>query len=278
MVEAGKSEASVQTSQPNLTRQQARRRLWRYYWDLISTLVMRDVQLKYRRSVLGIVWSVLNPLMMLIILSFIFEQVVPLGVANYPAYVFCGLIAWNWFSTSLLASNNLILGNADLVRKPYFATETLALINVGANMVNYILTLPVLFGLLLIDNLQLGWALLFLPLIMLVQFLLASGVSLLIAALNVYFRDIEHLTTIGVTLWFYVTPIFYRSDGVPKDLSWVFDFNPMAQIIRAYRQITLYNSPPDFAGLGWAAFLALLIGVIGFIFFRSVKHSFVEEI
>lgn len=278
VVETEKQSPPPPPSNSSTPRNNSRKRQWRYYWDLISTLVMRDVQLRYRRSALGILWSVLNPLLMLIILSFIFQQVVPLGVPNYPAYVFCGLIAWNWFSTSILASNNIILNNADLVRKPYFATETLVLINVGSNMVNYLLTIPLLLGLMLIDNLQLGWSLLFLPLIMLLQFILTTGVGMLIAALNVYFRDIEHLTTIAVTLWFYVTPVFYKSEGVSKDLAWIFDINPMAQLLKSYRQITLGNAAPDLGGLAWAALLALVIGAIGFFFFRSVKHSFVEEI
>ena len=278
VVEAEKPTPSTPSPISNASRRSERQRKWRYYWDLISTLVMRDVQLRYRRSALGILWSVLNPLLMLIILSFIFQQVVPLGVANYPAYVFCGLIAWNWFSSSILASNNIIINNADLVRKPYFATETLVLINVGSNMVNYLLTLPLLLGLMIIDNLPLGWSLLFLPLIMLLQFILTTGVGMLIASLNVYFRDIEHLATIGITLWFYITPVFYKSEGAPKDLAWIFDINPMAQLLKSYRQVTLGNSAPDLAGLAWAAFLAVVIGAIGFFFFRSVKHSFVEEI
>lgn len=255
-----------------------RGRTIRYYWDLISTLVMRDVQLRYRRSALGIIWSLINPLLVLLILSFVFQRVVPLGIPNFPAYVFCGLIAWNWFSGSVLSATNLINLNADLVRTPHFATETLALINVGTNMVNYLLTLPILFGLLLWDNLPLGWSLLFLPVLMLLQFILTCGVSMLVAALNVYFRDVEHLSSVAIMLWFYITPIFYQSSGVPAEYRWVFDFNPMAQLLKAYRQITLNNSAPDLIGLGWVALMAVVIGAAGYFFFRKVKHSFIEEL
>ncbi len=276
LIERQEQEQPADTTPP--LKAKNRGRVWRYYWDLISTLVLRDVQLRYRRSILGILWSLVNPLLMLVILSFVFQKVVPLGVANYPAYVFCGLIAWNWFGASILASNNVIMNNADLVRKPHFATETLVLINVGTNLVNYLITLPILIGLLLVDNIGLNWSLLFLPLIMLLQFILTTGLGLLVAALNVYFRDTEHLVTVAILLWFYITPIFYKSDGVPKEFAWIFDINPMAQLVAAYRQITLGGSAPDFLALLWVSFLALAIGAIGFIFFRNVKHSFVEEL
>ena len=276
LIELPKEEKPLPTA--DLSGPNSRTRKWHYYWDLITTLIMRDVQLRYRRSALGIIWSMINPLLVLLILSFVFQRVVPLNVANYPAYVFCGLIAWNWFSSSVLGANNIILGNADLVRMPHFATETLALINVGSNMVNYLLTLPILFGLMLIDNIGLNWSLLWLPLLLLLQFILTTGVVMLVSALNVYFRDVEHFTTVGIMLWFYLTPIFYQIEGMPAEYRWAFDFNPMAQLIRNYRQITLGGSAPDYGGLAWTAFLAILIGTIGFFFFRSVKHSFVEEL
>lgn len=266
---------TLPVQKPNLN---SRRRLWRYYWDLVTTLVWREVRLRYRRSVLGIIWSMINPLLILVILSFVFQKVVPLNIANYPAYVFCGLISWNWFSACITSANNIILNNADLVKKPHFATETLVLISVGANMVNYLLTLPILFGLMLIDNIHLSWSLLFLPLIIALQFVFTTGIGMILAALNVYFRDTEHLATVALLLWFYITPIFYQSEGVPPEYAWVFNINPMAQLVKSYRQVTLGGSLPDAAGLGWTVLLTVVVGLIGYFIFRNIKHSFVEEL
>ncbi len=274
------STALEQEVSPEMVFQTAKpdRRKIRQYWDMITNLIWRDVQIRYRRSVLGILWSFINPLLFLLILNFVFQQVLPLKIPNYATYLFCGLLAWNWFSTTIQGANYIILSNRDLVRKPRFATETLVLVNVTAQLVNYVLTLPVLFGLLLISGIGLHWSVLWLPVIILVQFLFTLGLAFLLAALNVYLRDMEYLSSLGILLWFYLTPVFYDPKGIAPDLAWVFEVNPMAQLMINYRAILIYNSAPDFANLGKTALVAGFICLLGWLIFRKIKYGFVDEL
>ncbi len=248
-----------------------------YYSDLLTNLVGRDIKLHYRRSVLGILWSQINPLLSLIIFSIVFEQIVPLGVPNYPAYVFTGLLAWNWFSTSLNAASYSLSMSRDLVRKPRFPTEMIVVSTVTTNMVNFFLSLPVLVGLLWLSNIPFSWALLFFPLIVAIQFILTLGLTLLISATNVFFLDIQHVVTILVLVWFYITPVFYRVNK-HSDFDFLLDWNPMAQLLKQYRQIILNGSTPDFFILGWLTLGSSLIIGLGWKLFNQLKYRFVDEL
>ena len=249
----------------------------RYQWDLLTCLVQRDIKMNYRRSVLGILWAQLNPLLSLIIFSFVFQQVVPLKIPDYPVYVFSGLLAWNWFSTCINQANYSLINSRDLVRKPQFSTEMILVVSVAANMVNFILALPVLLVLLLISGLIPNWTVIFLPLVLLVQFLFTLGLAFIFSSLNVFFRDMLHIVAVLVTSWFYITPIFYRAD-MRSDYAFIINLNPMTHIIAAYRSIWMYGSPPDFVGLGIVGIIAGLIFLVGLRVFGTLKYSFVDEL
>ncbi|HEX2914183.1 MAG TPA: ABC transporter permease [Chloroflexia bacterium] len=249
-----------------------------YNWDLISNLVQRDIKLHYQRSFFGILWSQINPLISVIIFTIVFQKIVPLNIPNYPAYVFSGLLAWNWFSNSLNQANFSLTSSRDLVRKPNFATEMIVVVSVSSNLVNYLLSMPVLFGLLIINNVPFTLTLFFLPVVIAIEFFFTLGLALIISAANVFFRDVMHITAVVTGIWFYITPVFYRTAGTPNDFEFLYSLNPMNHLIQAYRQVLLYGQLPDLTTLAGLAAMALLTFGIGLFFFQRLKYDFVDAL
>lgn len=249
-----------------------------YLWDLLSALVKREIQLRYRRSALGILWSLINPLLSLLIFVFLFQGVLKINVPHYPVYVFSGLLAWNWFSSSMTSSTFTLFTNRDLVRTPSFPIEVLILVNVSSNLVSYVLALPVLLGLILVSGVPLGITLLAFPLIVLVQFLLTAGLCFVVSVLNVYYRDIEHLVAVSIGIWFYLTPVFYKTGAVPAHYAIIFAVNPMAQLMNGYHAIFLTHQMPDTVSLFLLGAASSVAFAAGLMFFRHWKVDLVDAI
>jgi lipopolysaccharide transport system permease protein len=249
-----------------------------HYRDLLANLIARQVKIHYRRSILGILWSLLNPLLALLVFVFIFQQVLPLNIPHYASYVFCGLLAWSWFSTSLSSAAYTIVFSRELVRRPGFNPEVLVAVNIGSNMVTFLLALPILLGLLWTDGLFPTLSYLLFPVMLLLQFAFTLGISLIVAALNVHFRDIGHLTSALVVIWFYITPVFYQARVSQKDFEWVFLINPMTHLLDAYRKILIEGRIPDPMPLLIITLISLVVCAAGFGIFRVLKHTFVDEL
>ena len=191
------------------------------YRGLIQTLVARDLKARYRGSVLGFFWSFINPLLLLLIYSFVFTTVLPradsMGLEPYALFMFCGILPWTWFSSSILESSNVLISNGNLIKKVLFPAEVLPIVTVLANMVHFFLGLPILAAFLIyyqrpLDPLELLWF----PAIVFVQFVLLLGLSLFAAALTVHFRDLKDILGNLLTLWFFATPIIYPMSEAPE--------------------------------------------------------------
>jgi lipopolysaccharide transport system permease protein len=248
---------------------------WR---DLLLNLVSRDLKMRYKRSVLGNLWSMLNPLFLLVIYMFLFQQVLKLDIPNYPLFLFCAILPWNWFSTTITQATRAVIDNRDLVRKPYFPTEVLPIVTTLASLVNYLFALPILLVFLLLFRIHLSMALLALPLLLAVQFLLSTGLAFVIATSNVYFRDVQHLVGIVMVFWFYLTPVFYDSAAVPQRFRLAYELNPMAHLINAYRDVFLYARLPDGFSLAALLLISTIAFVVGYNVFVRHRHTFVEEL
>lgn len=249
-----------------------------YYRDLLLEMVSRDFKLRYKRSALGILWSLLNPLAQMMVFTFLFRRVLPLEIPNYPVFVFTGVLVWSWFQTSLMASAGAITDNRELIKRPGFPVAILPVISITTNMIQFLLALPILFLFILIGRVPLGLSLLLLPLVIIIQFLLMVSIGYIIAALQVRFRDIQHLLGVVLLLTFYMTPVFYAASMVPERFAFVYNLNPMVHLIRAYRTILTQGAAPDWLSLlvqaGSSAFL-LWLGMK--IFVRASFH-FAEEL
>ena len=250
----------------------------RHVVDLFYELIAREVKLRYRRSLLGVLWSLLAPLSQMAIFSFVFTRVVPLGIKNYSVFVFVGILGWTWFSSALLAATDSVVANSDLVRQPGFPVPLLPVLPIGSTAVNYVLALPVLLGAILATTHHLPVTVVALPLILAVQFVFTSSLAYFLAAFHVSFRDVAHLVGILLLPLFYVTPIFYGDAQIPHRFRLVFALNPIGQLLKAQRALLLDGVAPDWRAVAGVAAIALILLSIGYRVFVHRSARFAEEL
>ena len=254
------------------------------YRGLIASLVARDLKARYRGSFLGYLWSFVNPLLLLLIYSFIFTKVIPnetAGVQPYAAFMFCGILPWTWFATSLSDGAGSLIAGGNLIKKVLFPAEVLPLVSVLANMVHFFFGLPILIGFLLLsrrypDALDLVWF----PIAVLVQLVFTSALALILSALAVHFRDVRDLLANVLTLWFFATPIIYPVfQPNVQQFKWLFNLNPFTHLAVSYQEILFFNGPIGH----WRWLLALGAGSVvlflaAYWLFDRLRDSFAESV
>lgn len=250
-----------------------------YIWDLLSVLVSREMKLRYRRSVLGIAWSLLNPLAQLLVFSLVFRYILPLKIPNYTSFLFAGLLVWDWFQAALLAGTGAIVDNRELIRRPGFPLGVLPVVITATHWIHFLLALPILAGFLLISGVHLSIALLlFLLPLFVIQFLFTLGLIYFLAAVHVTFRDTQYLLGIGLMLGFYLSPVLYDLSAVPVRFRAVFQLNPLSILISAYRDIFLYGTGPDLTALLALGMVSLGIIALGYRLYMHGSSMYMEEL
>ena len=235
------------------------------YREMIVGLVRRDLRGRYKGSVLGFLWTFVNPLLQLVVYTMVFSVIMKNGIEKYYIYLFVGLVPWIFFSTSVTGGANSILSSKDMVKKIYFPREVLPISVVTSGFINMLFCFIVIFAALFISGIGINpVALLFLPIIMIVEYFLALGFALLSSALTVYFRDLEYILGIITMAWMYLTPVMYPETMVPENLLWILKVNPMTSVIMAYRDILYYKQIPQLETL----LQALFVGIV----FLSLIH------
>jgi lipopolysaccharide transport system permease protein len=248
------------------------------WFDILRELVDRDIKLLYKRSALGISWTLLNPLLQLAVFAFVFQSVLPVGISNYASFTFTGLLVWNWFQTSLFQATGVIIANRALIRQPGFPIAILPIVTTTTGLVHFLLALPILLVFLLVSGITLKSAILYLPILLAIQFVLIISLAYLLAALNVTFRDTQHTLGVVLQLFFYVTPIFYDIKNVPPNYQLFYNLNPMVHIVTAYRAVLMQGVAPNWQPLLILAVILMLCLPIGLQFFRRQSECFVEEL
>ncbi len=259
------------------------------YRELIRNLVVSDVKARYKNSLLGFVWSLLNPLAMMMVFTVVFGVLWPnQQLENYPIFLLCGLLPWNYFSASIIGSSNSIVAQANLIKKVYFPREVLPIAAVLAQLVNFLLALLVLFVALLVFRSHFSPWLWILPLIILIQTVFAIGIGLILSTLQVFYRDTMMVMEVVMLAWFFLTPIFYSASQLPAvyhvaglDLDvrrLLYIVNPMASLINVYRDLLYsgYRTDPDF--FIRTALTAAAVLVFGYWFFTRYSDRFGEEV
>ena len=250
----------------------------------MQSLVARELRARYRGSVLGFFWSFINPLLLLVIYTFVFTVVMPgthpPQLEPFALFMFCGILPWTWFSSSLLESSNVLVANANLIRKVLFPAEVLPIVTVVSGLVHFCLGLPILAAFLVFYRIPVSPTdLLWFPLIVAIQLLLTLGLALLVSALTVHFRDVRDLLTHLLTLWFFATPIIYSVDQVPPSVRRVLTLNPFTHLAVAYQQVLFAPGPfADAAGLGLVGLAALVTATIGYAVFDRLRDTLSEEV
>ncbi len=263
------------------TRAQTSSRLsprWLNIRDLLRELIARDIKLRYRGSLLGIAWTLLNPLAELLVLLFVFSTVLRVDIPNFGAYLFTGLIVYGWFQTSVNFATAAIVGNRELVRRPGVPSVILPVVTVASNLVHFVLSLPILFGLLILSDVQITSAVLALPALIVIEFVLILGFAYPVAIINVWFRDTQHVLRVALQLLFYLTPVFYETRAVPAQLQWFYRINPLAHLVDGYRAVLMRGELPNASSLLYLMVASSALCLAGVAWFRHASHRFADEL
>jgi ABC-type polysaccharide/polyol phosphate export permease len=254
------------------------------YRGLIQSLVARELKARYRGSVLGFFWSFINPLLLLLIYTFVFSVVLPGAhspdIQPYALFMFCGILPWTWFSSSLAESSNVLIAGGNLIKKVLFPAEILPIVTVLANLVHFFLGLPILVVFLIYYQAPLQISeLVWFPIVIAVQLLLTLGLALIASSLTVHFRDIKDILANLLTFWFFATPIIYPMSQAPEVGRRFLNLNPFTHLAISYQEILFYPGP--FGPWKWLLALgagSLLLFLLGYFLFDRLRDSFAEEV
>lgn len=248
------------------------------YREMIKNLVKKDLKSRYKGSFLGFLWTFVNPLLQLVVYSIIFSTVMRVNIEKYYIFLFVALLPWIFFSTSLQVSAGSIISNKDLVKKVYFPREVIPISVVTAGLMNLLYGFTILFPCLIIFKIKITWTIVYLPFVIIVEYIVTLSFALLFSSINVYFRDLEHMLEVFLMAWFYFTPIIFPVEMIPQKYIKYFFLNPVTPIITAFRDILYYGKAPDLKML----FMILVAGILMLIFsynvFKTLQKDFAEEI
>ena len=273
-----------------ISAQSARRAVWQPLWqlptrfDLMISLARRELAARYKGSVLGIVWAVLTPIVMIAIFTFIFAGIFKarFGASNsqwdYALYLFCGLLPWNAFQESLQISSTTIVAHANLVKRVVFPLETLPVSQSIAMLANQMFgTLALLIAAMIIRR-ELHVTVLLLPILLIPQLIATLGAAWLLASLGVFVRDIVQGLSLVLMAWMYLTPIIYPESLVPERYRRLIDLNPFTSLVRNYRYLLLDGAGPDWGGLAYFSGFALALFIFGYWWFAKTRKNFADVI
>lgn len=253
--------------------------LWRFR-ELLYFLALRDVKIRYKQAVLGIAWAILQPLFAMIIFSLVFGRVAGMhsdGVP-YPLFAFCALVPWTYFSGTVSLAGNSLVSNSNLITKVYFPRVLLPAASALGGMIDFCISSLFLIAMLIYYRIPLGRSMLLAPLFVAGMMMLAFSVSMLLAALNVRYRDVKHAITFLIQIWLFATPIIYPVSSLSKRLRSVMAFNPLAGMIDGFRASVLPAQPMDLTLVASSCAITLCLFLVGAIYFRKTEREFADII
>lgn len=248
---------------------------FRQYGSLLRELVVRDLKIKYRRSFLGYIWSLLNPILMMVVMSVIFSYMFRFDIPNYPLYLICGQTLWAFFAESTTIGMQSVITNGPLIRKVYIPKYIFPISRVLSSFVTMSLSLVAILLVMLFTGVRFSFAMLLAPIPLALMLIFAMGVAMLISACAVYFRDIIHLYSVVILAWMYCTAIFYPVSALPPKVGFLIRFNPMYNYISFFRNLMLSGTLPD----TWTWVACVLSSCLAFLLggavFRKLQRNFI---
>ncbi len=248
------------------------------YRELLKTNVKKEIRGRYKNSILGIMWSFLNPLLQLLVYSVIFGALLAGGDETYPIYICIALIPWTYFTTAITQAAFTVIGNADIIKKVYFPREILPISVVTSGAVNFVISTIIILAFVIFSGVGLSWYILLYPFILLIQYVLLLGIGFIVSSVTVYFRDLEHIIGVILMAAFYGTPIVYKLEQLPHTLQIIVQLNPMTHLINAYRDIFYYHQMPNMQILFILLGASVVLTVIGYFIFKKLQKGFAEEL
>lgn len=248
------------------------------YRELLKSNVKKEIRGKYKGSFLGILWSFVNPLLMVLVYAIVFPFIMRVSEDNYLIFLITAIIPWNFFTTVIAQGTSTIIQNGNIIKKVYFPREILPISVVISGLVNFFISCIIIILFLIFSGIGLSTYILLLPVIAIIQFLLLLGLVFILCSINVYIRDVEYITNFFVSMAFYITPVLYSISMFPERFRWILELNPMAHIINAYRDIFYYQQMPEVFKLGLVGISSFIITIIGYLIFRKMQRGFAEEV
>jgi len=253
--------------------------LW-HHRELLYFLAWRDVKIRYKQAVLGMSWAILQPLLTMIIFSVLFGRFaqIPSSGLPYPLFSYSALLLWMYFSVTLGLAGNSLIGNANLITKVYFPRVLMPAASALAGILDLAVGSTFLMGMMVYYGTGIGWGLLLAPIFVLHLFVLALGISMLFAAMNVKYRDIKYVIPFLTQIWMFLTPIIYPISFVPERYQWLLALNPVTGIVEGFRAAVfgVQPIPWDLLGISWG--ITLLLVVIGAVYFTATERQFADVV
>lgn len=248
------------------------------YREMIFSLVKRDLRGRYKASALGFLWTFINPLCQILVYTFVFQFIMRTGIEQFSVYLISGMIPWIFFSTALSGGTMCIKNQSEMVKKIYFPREVLPISFVTSAFVNMLFCFIMIFLVIAVSGRGFNpVALLFLPLVMIIEYIMALGFTFIVSGLTVYFRDMEHIVGVIMMAWIYLTPIMYSVEMVPEKLRNVYYINPMTPVIQGYQEILYYEQIPQMRTLLLSGVFGIVILLVGAVAFKHMERNFAEE-
>ena len=248
------------------------------YRELLKTNIKKEVRGKYKGSWLGILWTFLNPLLMLAVYAFVFPYILRVNVENYTIFMIVALIPWNFFTTAIQSGTGCVVANGNILKKVYFPREIIPISITISQLINFLITCLIMFLFITVSGVGFSIHIVLLPVVILIQILLTLAFNFILSALTVYAHDIDHFVSVILTLGFYATPIVYLSSMLPEQFQWVMKVNPMAVLVESYRSILYYHKFPELMPILIWGILSIILLILGYIIFKKLEKSFVEEL
>jgi ABC-2 type transport system permease protein len=246
-----------------------------HYRELIWALALKELKLRYKRSVLGFLWALLNPALMMVVLTVVFSTIMRFAIPHYAIFLLSVLLPWTFFSQSLSYAVDSIVGNGELIKKVSVPKLVFPVAAVVSNSINLVLSLIPMALLVLAMHHPFYATWLYLPIPMLALVLFTLGMTCFFAAANVFYRDVAHILQVVLSAWFYFTPIIYALDFVPPHLQWLFKLNPIIYVINGFRLAIYYGQLPHWQSIAASFACALIAVIIGCAIFRKYQDEFV---
>ena len=247
------------------------------YRELLKTNIQKEIRGKYKGSFLGVLWSFVNPLLMVLVYALVFSIILRQDIPNYIIFLIVGVIPWNFFTTVINQGTNCIWINSGIIKKVYFPREILPVSVVLAGLVNFLISCIIIMLFVLISGMGFSWHLVWLPLIAILQTLFSLGLLFALCAIDTFARDVEYLVTFLLNLLFYATPIVYTADMFGQ-YKWILYLNPMTHFIEAYRSIFYYQTSPSMTSIMYISLFTILFLLFGYWIFRKLEKGFAEEV
>lgn len=249
------------------------------YRELLKSNIKKDIRGKYKGSFLGVLWSFINPLLMVCVYAIVFPYIMKIQTENYLIFLICGVIPWNFFTTVISQGTTCINQNGNLIKKVYFPREILPISVVTSGLVNFLISCVIILLFVIFGGLGLSWHLIFLPLVILVQYIISLAAIFLLSAINVYVKDVEYIVMFIINMLFYATPILYSAETfMDSPIAFIFKLNPFAHLINAYRDIFYVHQIPALSNLGILLIISLIALIICYKIFKKLEKRFAEEI